>query len=255
MRYKQFLVQEKSIVGKGRSKDISKEQAIQLLEKNCSDALKAYSKGSIIQRGVRNDAKYISIDPKSGKPRKSANTSNYYTLMIDGMKSWDKYPKRSQSLICSTGDRSFGYGYMFHVFPYNGANIGVAPARDFWISFENIDTSDLSQFNNNIGTIMRMLHITISDKSYLDILNAFGKFDILIDNNEYEIQPLINGGIKWLKGYKGNLLQHMKRLLDPNKNGFKTYKIGDILPKDKEIWTDSKCVMISTKVLNDIGVL
>ena len=255
MRYKHFLVQEKAILGSGRSVDITEDAALALLNKHCSDAVKAYKKGSRIQRGVRNDAEYLSVDPKSGKPRKSANTKNYYTILMDNMKSWGQYPKRSESLICSTGNVSFGYGYMFVVFPYNGAKIGVAPERDLWLSFrKSLNGKNLDQINNNISTIMRHMNVQISDKSYLDILNAFGTFDMFIKDKPQKLNVLIDGGIEWLEGYKGDLLKHVRKALDPNYNEFELKSIGDALPKDREVWTDSKCVMISTKKIDLMGI-
>ena len=38
--------------------------------------------------------------------RKSANTKNWYTLLMDNiLPEWAAYPKRSQSFICSTSER------------------------------------------------------------------------------------------------------------------------------------------------------
>jgi hypothetical protein len=42
---------------------------------------------------------YYLIDPKK-HDRRSANTQNYYTYIIDNSKDWEDFPKRSKSLIC-----------------------------------------------------------------------------------------------------------------------------------------------------------
>ena len=246
MRYKTFLMTE------GRSETLHETEAIRLIKENCTVAVKSNlnNKGKI-HRGVNNNESFLFVDPKSAKPRRSANTKNYYTLLMDNMKSWKKYPKRSESLICSTNQRQFGYGFHFVVLPYDNAVLGVASKQDLWVSFEDIDTRDLSQFNNNIGTIMRELDVSISDSSYLDVLNAFGEFDMSVSDNPEVIDNLINGGIKWLQGYKGDLLKHMQKLLDPNRNDFELKKIGDKLPKDREVWTDSKCIMVSDRVFDE----
>jgi len=249
MRYKAFLINE------GRSKTLYETEAIRLVKENCNIAVESYhNHKSRIYRGVNNPESFLYVDPKKGKPRKSANTYNYYTLIMDNMKEWKKYPKRSESLICSTSKRQFGYGFHFVVLPYNGAKIGVASKRDLWISFDNINTHDLSQFNNNIGTIMREVNVPISDKSYLDILNSFGTFDMFMKDNPDKIKQLIDGGILWLYGYKGDLLKHIQKLFDPSKNDFELKKIGDKLPENREVWTDSKCIMISERVFDDFMI-
>jgi hypothetical protein len=49
-----------------------------------------------------------------------------------------------------------------------------------------------------------------------------------------------------LKGYNENdgLLKLLQKLLSPEPNGFQLKKSGDKLPNNKEVWTDSRSVLI-----------
>jgi len=240
MRYKAFLIKEE------RGKAISLEEAANLLKKNCKNAVKyAKTNNNQIYRGVYANPSFRYIDPKKEKPRRSANTMNYYTLLVDNSKYWKSFPKRSQSLICSTSEeRVYGYGNPYQVFPYDGAKIGVAPKADFWISFD--DAGILSSFNQKIEMMMRHYNVNIRDKSFKDIVNSFKIFDIFAkDKGIPEVKEhLVDYGADWMKYYTGDLLQTINNLLEPSTNDFELKTIGDKLPKEREVWTDSKSIMV-----------
>jgi len=138
MRLKQFIIQE------GRSKEIHLDKAIDTIHKKCRQAMNMYRKGYGIYRGIEfygssKSPRFLEIDPKKGEPRKSANTFNYYTLLNDNSPKWVSYPKRSQSIICSTLEGGAqGYGTMYYVFPYDNTKIGVCPEDDYWHSFQKV---------------------------------------------------------------------------------------------------------------------
>jgi hypothetical protein len=112
-------------------------------------------------RGSEHDFAALKIIEPSKHERVSANTSNVYTLLIDNLRSWSEYPKRSRSIICSTSAfNAAGYGVHnppHQVFPEDGAKIGVAPRSDIWNSFEKglseISVPTLPQFNELILTL------------------------------------------------------------------------------------------------------
>jgi len=60
--------------------------------------------------------------------RKSAYTyKNYYTMLMNNLPSWSKYPKRQH--ICT--NTAFKYkGNTYRVIPFNGAKIGICPGDD-----------------------------------------------------------------------------------------------------------------------------
>ena len=68
---------------------------------------------------------FILTDPKKYN-RTSQNSYNYYTTIMSNVSEWSEYPKRSESLICSTAyDDASGYGSTFIVIPKDGSKWGV----------------------------------------------------------------------------------------------------------------------------------
>ena len=73
-------------------------------------------------------------------PRKSANTSNYYTVLFsDILPSWKKFPRRDESWICTTSfNEAVGYGKVYGVFPLGDPLLGICPKQDMWIKHTRI---------------------------------------------------------------------------------------------------------------------
>jgi hypothetical protein len=243
MRLQQYILQE------GRGKSISIDEAKSLIEVMCIDALKAYKNGSIIYRGVKQQYDYALINPKSGKPRVSANTSNHYTLINDNSPYWKGYPKRSESIICSTEkDVTYLYGNVYIVLPYDGAEIGVCPSQDYWYSFEKSIDSSLDQFNSNLDYLIKMVtDKKVNLKSYSSLVKSFKEFDESFNKMSDDPKIIIKNTYEFLKKYKDDdsLLKYVQKLLSPKPNGFQLKKSGDKLPKKREVWTDSKSILIS----------
>jgi len=81
------------------------------------------------------------------EPRESANTHNYYTIMMDELPSWKHLPKRSLSWICSTSRYiADDYGRNYRVLPVGNPNIAVASSTDIWFSF----SKGLQALTNNL---------------------------------------------------------------------------------------------------------
>jgi len=249
MKFKQFLLTER------RSKPISQEEAFNLLEKNCKQALKS----TPIYRGVKFvDDYFLSVNP-SDFERKSANTKNYYTLLIDNSPYWKDYPKRSKSIICTTSHyRASAYGNIYRVFPYDGAKIGICPASDFWGSFINSLYGDyLDDFNENIEYLFSILNIPLKDNSISSIKKSFKQFDkVYQTKKENTIEHITNLHINWLYdfySYKKGLLNYINEILNPKKNNLKLQKIGTPIKCDNcEVWTDSKSILIQSDIFNEL---
>lgn len=138
-----------------------------------------------IYRGHRKLNKEIAI-LTPGK-RASQNTANYYTILMSYLlPSWKDFPKRDSSFICTTSeykardyaldkDDLFDKDDLYHVFPENGANLGICSASDIWDScsiqlsyyFDRYD--DLLDFNEAILELylgmLNYLNIKIKDKN------------------------------------------------------------------------------------------
>lgn len=114
--------------------EITEEDAFDLLSKHCSEALKTYDKP--IVRGMTGLPNNFGLIHGAAGHRESANTTNYYTVILDKILPPEGYPKRGASIICANWEnRSHAYGYghnAFAIFPYDGATIGVCPSYDMW---------------------------------------------------------------------------------------------------------------------------
>lgn len=81
-------------------------------ESRLSVALDSLDQGVHIFRGVGGTFSSVRFKPQMHAGyRKSANTYNYYTLLIDNDPAWSAYPPRSASVIASTNhDYARNYG-------------------------------------------------------------------------------------------------------------------------------------------------
>jgi hypothetical protein len=145
MRLQAFLIHE------GRTVPIEPEAAIPVIKKKCMihiRKLRAMSRPHLY-RGIMNfQGSWGVVDPKSSSERKSAHTSNHTTLLMDNLPSWKAYPKRSQSIVCSTYQENAGsYGKLYHVYPSDQCKFGVVPDVDVWQGFDISLNQSVSVFN------------------------------------------------------------------------------------------------------------
>lgn len=136
MKYAQFvLLEEQEVDPFGSMKKYIKphegdvDSLIQIIEKNCDI-------NNYVYRGFSGDDAYL-VDSKAGKKRKSAHTSNHYTMILDAIfdSKYPDYPKRSDALICTTSKSKAGmYGDLYMVFPFKGTKIMSTESNDIWNS-------------------------------------------------------------------------------------------------------------------------
>lgn len=211
-------------------------------------------------------------NPKEYK-RHSAHTENYYTEIMDNSKYWKDYPHRGNSIVGSTDlGKAKGYGTLYHIIPLEeNSIIAVAPSHDIWDSFDfaldkmselfkenkaiptaKNDFESMGGFNNFLRTKFGLdkeedyenmvKKIILNDKVFanLDRESTYNnsRFD-------YDKEQLIQIQNKW-----GTFLNYIEYLLSPKWNGFKTvnYNSKVILPANREIWTDSNCLLIEHSV-------
>ncbi len=249
MKFKQYLTEN------SRAKALEDEDAYALVKKHCKKAYNAYLKGWAIYRGIKYPINYhMFIDP-SKSTRKSANTSNYYTLLVDNNPLWKDYPKRSQSIICTNSQRkTLGFGEMFVVLPYDGSRMGVAPEHDFWFSFEKTlgFGNSLNYFNMKLDALGDSLGVNISKyaKNWSSFKKGIKEIESMIEKDGASL-GMLSKTIPPFKmtQNKDDLLENIFSLLDPKKNGFKVTTNPTQLPKEaqglgQEIWTDGKSILI-----------
>jgi len=253
-RLNNYLTEIKEI----RSKMLTEQEAIDIINKNCSDILNKYKKHPDwkIYRGLELSPSYIFTDPSKGLPRYSrGNIENYYTLLIDNLPNWKKYPKRSRSIICTNSiQEAESYGDVYIVFPFNNANFGVCSKSDVWISFLST-IGNLRIFVNNLNKVLKATTQLINyDKDWKTLTKAFKISEDNIKNNNFNYNTLSQMKIKWVDELLiGNsYLNIFKKYMDPNKNNFGLTKDPTNITKNREIWTDSKCVLVYEELVDKI---
>ena len=117
------------------------------------DAIKAVIMDAQIYRGIQGTSAWPSyvVNPKQHY-RESANTSNFYTGLIDGLPAWKEWPKRSRSIVC-TNRRKMAetYGNPLLVLPMNDAKISDCSQPDFCDSFPLVTRrlkTNMDRFNH-----------------------------------------------------------------------------------------------------------
>jgi hypothetical protein len=221
-------------------KDIYGRKYESWLEEKCPIA---YNSPLKIYRGVRFDSKYNFVYGDSSlTERKSANTQNYYTQIMDNiLPEWKQFPKRSRSFICGNTPRICnGYGHIYSVLPIGDPLIGVCPFDDLWSSFRNINMSDFGDWFFNLS---EMVGADLQDSENPDvstIMNIISRLDNnwseLIKNPE-KFFGYYFGKCPNLKRFK-SFTQFLSWLLNPKRNGFNLVKLSQAksIANTHEIW-------------------
>jgi len=110
-------------------------KAWKMIARYCKDAVPDLN--TPIVRGMRGSSAEHKVQMFHGAAgeRESANTSNYYTVILDHVLSPLGFPKRSASIICANWKNrghASGYGTMYAIIPFDGVKIGVCPYHDMW---------------------------------------------------------------------------------------------------------------------------
>lgn len=250
MRFKQYINESQ------RSANLSEDDALNLVFDKCKNALQAYRKGTIIYRGTSGFNSKL-VDPKKSPERESANTHNYYTLIFNNHKLWNKFPNRE--IICTLDKRTaFDYGdtnegVSFVVFPFDGAKVGVCPAEDMWYSFKKL--------NGGLESFMYFLHGIFELTGHVpQTYKELQKCILKINKSEYKDEIYDRclsfnlDGNEFLNSVK-DFDKFVATYFDPKKNNFKVTSINNIKGKLQEVWIDSKAVLIPAEagILHEIS--
>jgi hypothetical protein len=252
------------ILSEGRSVLISQEQAVTFIQSKAPYIIPKLK--DIVNYGA--DWIYRGINSLEGKPaytidpkqhdRTSANTVNYYTWIIDNSPDWAKYPKRSQSIICSSSESGAFSSAKNHyiVIPEVGSNIGICLGGDIWDSFDaklqiyDIGPGGLTDFNDMLSDILG----NKSSNTYYDLIKAC----TALDNKKAEYGDVLsftrsifpNGQNEdFLSDYyygPDSFYEFLQELLNPTDNGFNRAKVQQYKPKERhEVWTDGESLLVN----------
>jgi hypothetical protein len=256
MNFKQFLIEAKH---KKRSHKTSALEAIDFIKMNCSEITKQYkNRGKRIYRGILN-AQYkddFLYGDSETSVRKSRNTKNYYTLIMDNSSQWENFPKRSKSFVCSSGSNyASDFGYVFVAFPVDGTDIGICPTFDLWGASEKKHKGvDYDGINSLLFNFAHTNNVKIDDSNYQrfkDSLNALGK---KIKN----APPVTNNFKHYERDFKNKLIKnaddlmgYLETVFSPEKFELQNTKNFNP-PADRELWFSGKCIFVANREVYNI---
>ena len=260
MKLKRYLQEDKD-------EELNVHTNYRLLDEDeCIDLIKssydvAFNSRKHIYRGVNNDANYMYVNPKL-VTRRSANTANYYTELLDSFESWKDYPKRSKSLICSTSyytANGYGRGNCYIVLPKNNTKLAVCPRDDLWWSFSKLKTIEpvvnLDMLNNALEYTIKTLfkYKKIRDKNIIHECKRIDK-SYLIKYNDKKLKEIDKYNLltSLINSNYDNLYDYLNYMMDPKLNKFKLIsleKFDNSSYLDREVWTDAESLMINYRMI------
>jgi len=236
-------------INEGRTKIITKDSAIYYIRKKCFKNFKMLTLSpNKIFRGVSSfDDDYGMINTNKGSPRKSANTFNYMTLLMDNLPSWNGYPLRSQSVICSNEKNTANsYGNSYTIIPFDNSKVGICPYEDVWLSFKFLDdlgyTYTVDDFNDHLMYLFEYYKINVDDSKYESLKNGLIELKKLFDKNKLnELDPSFYELFE-----DKDIIDNFNKYFGPSYNGFsKGIENVDKLRSFNEIWIQGECILIN----------
>ncbi len=188
------------------------------------------------------------VDPKNIERISPYAESNLYNLLFSNLENWSKYPKRNKSLICGDfADVEYRAGdKLMLVFPLE-PKLAVCPVDDIWDSFYPSITCNLSDFFQELYNITNF-----DDINYDNLLIQLKNFD--------EARSSTNSDVTFKRYIKNkdlcdrwsrkeiSTVELLNIIFDPDKNNFEIINYDGLnIPYNREVWTDSKCLLIEPR--------
>jgi hypothetical protein len=244
--FKEYLHEERAGARIPSFDAVDVEKAIELLNEKCSDARWMLDVNRPIWRGERSslvnaETGFMVSDP-SKTIRKSQNTTNFYTLILDNNPLCKDFPKRSRSFIATT-DRQVAHDYAdgkgeWAMIPFDGVKIGYVGQKDIWytrISLFGIHSS-LEALNDSWS------ETTLSDSDW----NEWIEFDALLKENDSDSMKQLLSGFPLARPYHLRFLDTVYRAYGPKSTGFKCYTTATMPHvENTEVWVGGPVMMIS----------
>ena len=240
--------------------DLTIDDFIERLTTECKDSLRLLKQDDfVLWKGIKDHVRspFSQVDP-ARTPRKSKDTSNYYTMILDNVPEMQEYPKRSRSLIASTSEQTaHHFGSAYAVFPVDGSKIGVVNESDIWnvnvdfwgiwggLPIWNSIFKALNLDVNNWNTFKKQL----SEKAPDNLIQYMDSFDIddLPDVNTYDEHVLT--GIT-----EDRTMLEILKEYTPKKLGFTLKTTSNFVSNisDSEVWIGGNCLLVHSSKLQDV---
>lgn len=214
----------------------------------------AFPYKAAIFRGRRNNSKNFLLVNPAAVGRKSANTTNEYTLLMSNHPTWKQFPRRDSSIICTTSSRTAEqYGYTYAVVLPQTFKVGICPANDLWASFDlsSMGLRDLDRINDYLRSTVPSPKQDLTYQELADGINNY-KFsvDSLPQSRREQVPPLQY--IYQTANTTGKTpLDVVMDVLDPYTNhfGIATTISGlrAVEGYNYEVWTSDNCLLIDNE--------
>lgn len=242
--------------------EIDPNTIIDTLQKYCSQALASMGKKPLARFSTRGYGTATIIDPSAGV-RRSQNTSNHYTLIMDHSPYMTEFPRRSKSIICHSvypdyfglsGDRN-----VYMLYPFDNTTIGVCPDSDLWDTLVTIPGLGLRQkMWNNINDALERLGVPAS--SFKELYEETQTIEFAERYNTYcdnlENPAMVNPWYTNMTGFQrlndpSKIVEHIFNCMRPEDLGITAADIGSFnLPEERECWFSGPCVAINRTTYN-----
>jgi len=228
-------------------------------------AIENFKQGIYILRGIESSNRAVIANGNNRESRYATN--NLYNLLISNLQDWSAYPKRSNSLVCTTSiTKPKSYGDIYVVVPMGDPTIGICNNSDIWDSFKTLNKigyDNLDRFNRNLYKALRDMCTysgisfdTHIDKNYDKLIELINRLDSILDVKQ-ENGNTLRFNIERSSGYhfyieeflsKGTLLDSINYLLNPKLNGFKIKKYNNFTETgNKEVWFEGAAALFKYK--------
>lgn len=203
-----------------------------------------YNEGMLLYRGTHNTKlihNAVSLYGFDDTERKSANTNNIYNSLVSSgiLKSWEMYPKRNKSFIC-TNSKTYAsdYGSVMCVIPPDNTKLGLCPSFDFWYSFktnlEQIGIDSMDEFNSILSLFVDI------------VLNDDSVYELGYKDTQYIKNEFLKCSAKISELGKDKFLARVQRELS---------SIGDVWGHNDIVLKFTKAIIKHSSQLDFIGFL
>lgn len=165
---------ELNVKASWQSKIISDlDHVADMIDKRCSNMKNLIADGVHFYRGDYNLSTLSTLINTEGAKRHSKESNNVYQVMLDHVLEKRGLPKRSTSIIFTTHfDEAEKYGYMYHVFPFNGSIIAHA------------DEVDIFESKIKVPLIDGVTLVELDKVLYRDVISIYSGASVKIESLE-----------------------------------------------------------------------
>lgn len=268
MRFKAFL--EAALPGKDlKFEELTLDKLYHTLKTECSKSLWRVEEDQPLWRGLsrhtgsdddgepwypkaRSD---IMITDTAAGERRSQNTSNQYTLILDNNPYMKDYPKRKKSLICTTSETTAGgFGQVYAVIPFDSVKkIASTNVGDLWnVIIKLWDFSVSIEVWNDLWDILDLSESEWS--KWEEFQNQLIKSEEFYNNVKAKVANFTRIDIDDLNFPKPkNFLDSVCRAFSPETLGFSLHGLRDNIKTPSETWFSGKCVLISSDMWTKVS--